>query len=226
MNTSVFGLALSVGLLSVLWVDGSLAQLEGEHEIFRVWSLPSSAEPVQSFSEYEALLNEEARQERAAAQGAPRLGCRAGLPALMFGPTPIEFTQGDDQIVIRLPAYGVERIVHMDQDDDGVAQEPTSSALGFSVGYWDHSYLIVETTLVDSPYFDNVGTPLSDQAKFLERFTVFRGRGDEGAGVEGRLNYSLTTIDRGMFTGPIVLDRYWEDETPGGGTIEPDDCPP
>ena len=108
MNTSVLGLALSVGLLGVLWADGSLAQ-DGEHEIFRVWSPPSSAEPVQSFSEYEALLNEEARQQRAAAQGDPRLGCRAGLPALMFGPTPIEFTQGDDQIVIRLPAYEIGR---------------------------------------------------------------------------------------------------------------------
>ncbi len=224
MNISVLGFALSVGLLGVLWADGSLAQVDGQHEIFGVWSPPSSADTAQSISEYEALLNEEARQVRAAAQGDPRLGCRAGLSALMFGPTPIEFTQGDDQIVIRLPAYDVERIVHMDQDADGVVEEPTSSALGFSIGYWDHSYLIVETTLVDSPYFDNVGTPISDQAKFLERFTVFRERGDEGAGVEGRLNYRLTTIDRGTFTGPLVLNRYWEDETPGGVAIEPDDC--
>jgi len=223
MNTSVLGLALSVGLLGVLWADGSLAQ-DGEHEIFGVWSPPSSAEPVQSFSEYEALLNEEARQERAAAQGDPRLGCRAGLPALMFGPTPIEFIYGDDQIVIRLPAYDVERIVHMDQDADGVAQEPTSSALGYSIGFWDHSYLIVETTLVDSPYFDNVGTPISDQAKFLERFTVFRERGDEGAGDEDRLNYSLTTIDRGMFTGPVVLYRYWEKPPESSIEIELDEC--
>ena len=223
VNASVPGLVLSVGLLSVLWADGSLAQLAGEHEaeadealgIFRVWSPPASSDTAPSFSKYEPLLREEARQQRAAAQSDPRLGCRIGMPAVMFGHTEIEVARGDDdRILIRLPAYDIERIIHMDPEGDCVAQEPTSSELGFSIGHWDHSYLLIETTLVTSPYLDNEGTPLSGQAEFIERFMID----------ENRLNYRLTTIDRGTFTGPVVMDRYWE-PTPRGGSIPLDDCP-
>ncbi len=237
MNNSVLGLVLlPVGLLSVLWADGSLAQLDDSLDaaakaaaderlgLFRVWNPSSDSDSTQSFSKYEALLNEESRQQRAAAQSDPRLGCRVGMPAVMFGPTEIEVLRGtgDDQILLRLPAYDIERVIHMDSEGDGVAQEPTSSALGFSIGHWDHDYLIIETTLVDSPYFDTVGTPISDQAWFFERFEFSRLGGD--AIGEKHLNYRLTTIDRGTFTGPVVLDRFW-DRIPGGGAIEPDECP-
>ena len=104
MNNSVLGLVLlPVGLLSILWADGSLAQLDDDAAkaaadegfgLYRVWSPSSNSDSTQSFSKYEALLNEESRQQRAAAQSDPRLGCRVGMPAVMFGPTEIEVLRG------------------------------------------------------------------------------------------------------------------------------------
>lgn len=120
----------------------------------------------------------------------------------MLAATPITFLQEGDRILLRLEALGVDRIIYLDPQGDGIDQAPTSSALGHSVGYWDHGVLMVGTKHVSWPYYDSEGTPVSDQAEFIERFTLKEA--------ESRLYYQLTVIDRGTFRGPVVVDKHWE----------------
>ena len=62
--------------------------------------------------------------------------------------------------------------------------------------------LVVDTTLVNYPYFDREGTPQSDRVAFEERFTVILAEGDEPA----RLDYRLTATDPVMFAEPLVVE--------------------
>ncbi len=223
MRISVLTGVLAIVLLGIPWVSESMAQLAGERGteeprgIFRVWSSPSAAPGGQSFSDYEPLLRDEAREARAAydQSDAPQLECRTSMPLAMYGATRLEFIQDGERIALRIQELSVERTIHIDPDGLDTAQPTSSSPLGHSIGYWDHGRLMVGTTHVDWPYFDGGGTPLSDGAEFIERFTFSEA--------ENRLYYRLTTIDRGTFTGPVVLDRHW-DWIPAGARMEPTEC--
>ena len=222
MKISLLGGLLPIVLLGISWTQQAIAQSAGERGagepggFFRVWSSPSDSDGGQSFSDYELLLREEARQARAAYDQTddPQLECRTSMPSTMYGPTRLEFIEDGDRIILRLQEFGVERSIQMDPDGLGIAESTSVSPLGHSVGYWDHGVLVVGTTHVDWPYFDAAGTPLSDGAEFIERFTLREA--------ENRLYYRLTAIDRGTFTGPVVFDRHW-DWIPGA-RVEPDEC--
>jgi hypothetical protein len=137
------------------------------------------------------------------------------MPLAMLDQTPIEFVRGAASITLKLPAHNTERIIHM---ENGRPLEPpsTSSPLGYSIGYWDHDVLVVETTNLNWPFLDTSGTPLSNEVQFIERFAVTA----DGS----HLTYKLTTIDRVMFKGPITSDRRWA-WTPGA-VSEPHVCRP
>jgi hypothetical protein len=137
------------------------------------------------------------------------------MPLAMLSPTPIELVRGANTITIRLPAQGVERVIHM-EDGREAAPPSASSPLGRSTGYWDHDVLVIETAHLDSPFFDVSGTPLSDQVQFIERLAV--------SADDAHLTYKLTTIDRVMFRGPITSERRW-DWIPGA-TAESRACTP
>ena len=56
------------------------------------------------------------------------------------------------------------------------AAEVPRTPLGYSVGEWEGSTLVVETTRLNEPYLNNVGAPMSPAAKLVERFAPTRGR--------------------------------------------------
>ena len=66
--------------------------------------------------------------------------------------------------------------------------------LDYSVGHWDGDTLVVETTNIDWPYFDDVGTPMSSALRTVERYTL--------SADAQRLNMEMTVTDPVNFTEP------------------------
>ena len=102
------------------------------------------------------------------------------------------------------------RTVHMTD----VAEPTQSSPYGHSVGHWEGGSLVVETTHINWPWFDQTGIPQSEEVHVLERFTP---------SAEGhQLDYSATVTDPVIFTEPVVLERYWI--WVPGEAVEPYNC--
>jgi hypothetical protein len=135
-----------------------------------------------------------------------------GMPRIMRNPHPFEFVDDGSEIRIVSELYDLIRTVHM--GEDAPPADAPASPLGYSVGRWDgDSTLVVTTTHVNWPYFDNIGTPQSEDARMHETFTV--------SGDQTRLDYRLTVTDPGTFTEPAVYERYW---LALGAEIELYDC--
>ncbi len=145
----------------------------------------------------------------------PAIRCEPkGIPSIVDPPYPMELVDQGDVILIRQEEFDTVRTVYMNPDT--APSDPEPSILGHSVGYWDRDTLVVQSTLVSWPYFDNRGIPQSLQARHVERFTVSEnGR---------RLNYTLETTDPLTFTEPVKLDRFWLWRP--GNEIEPYNCTP
>lgn len=176
-----------------------------EGDIFRVWlrgraygdtvndlpygfDLPYTASAVAARQSYDPLTDDTA------------LECiPQGMPGIMDNPFPIEFAEQDGDIVLRLEEWDTVRTIHMSPDADPQAQPATP--LGFAVGRWEDETLVVETTRIDWPFFDDVGTPQSADIETVERFWLSEDR--------ARLNYSITVTDAATFSEPITLDGYW-----------------
>ena len=99
-------------------------------------------------------------------------------------------------------------------DANASADGQPYSPLGYSVGHWQQSTLVVTTTHIDWPWFDRRGVPQSEAVEIVERFTLSED--------EARFDYSATITDPATFTEPVVLDTYrvWAP----GEVIEPYDC--
>jgi hypothetical protein len=91
------------------------------------------------------------------------------------------------------------------------------SRLGLSIGRFedDGRSLVVETTALNWPYYDTIGTPLTPDVKITERFTV---SDDQSA-----LTYRQTVTDPGTFTEPAIHESQ---HLALGETIERFVCAP
>lgn len=193
------------------WVtDGDSTDIDGAPDgIFRVWSTnmgnPGSF-PL--FNDVMAIeegypLTDSARAFRAAwnpVEGNPYLSCSPmGMPRVMGQPYPIEFDDDGDSIVLRIELYDTARRIWLEPNQQ--TEEDARSILGHSVGRWEGETLMVETTRVSWPYFDQSGVPLSADAVITERFTP----SSDGS----RLDYALTVTDPETFTEPVTLTKYW-----------------
>jgi len=169
-------------------------------DIFRVWvpvSVPNTGAGLIDFP-----LTASARAARAAWDPAndPALNCEPpGMPAAMDNPYPIEFEDRDEIIVLRLEEWDGVRTIYMQADAANAAREP--SPMGYSVGRWDGENLVVETTDISYPYFDDLGTRQSESIRLTERFDL-----DPDNGV---LNWAGEIVDAETFTEPVVLEIEW-----------------
>ena len=93
--------------------------------------------------------------------------------------------------------------------------DPPATLMGHSVGRWEGQTLVVETTKLNSPYFDAVGTPHSASSKIIERFTL-----SEDA---SRLDWEATVIDPETFTEPVSTQKMHWAWVPGE-EIKPFNC--
>ncbi len=187
---------------------------EAANGIFRVWArgvreFGGHAEPDND----ETLLTPPASAARAdfnVLTDEPILECVPdGMPRAMLHPTPIEFIDEGDRILLRIHEHDIERSIYMTA---GV--EPQTSPLGHSVGRWENDALVVTTTHLDWPYSDEVGTPQSGAVELTERFTM----SDD----ETTLDYELTSVDPAVFLSPSVRTASWV--WVPGLEIEPFEC--
>jgi len=101
--------------------------------------------------------------------------------------------------MLRIELFDIERTIAMNAKTQ--TQDFSRSPLGHSIGRWEDDTLVVTTTHVSWPYFDQSGVPLGDAAEIVERF-----RPDAGS---GRLHYAITVADSSTFTEPVTLEKYW-----------------
>ncbi len=128
----------------------------------------------------------------------PTRGCAPkGMPAIMDQPYPMEIVDEGSRILLRIEEYDTLRTVHMDRGDV-LAGEP-ASLLGYSVGRWEGTALVVTTTRLDYPWTDQLGVAQSEESVLVERFTP----AEDGS----RLHYELTVTDPVNFTEPVTVDK-------------------
>lgn len=189
--------------------------------LFRVWSftgvapflLPEDINAAFNLSTYP--MTEAAKQSVAKfnrARDNPTLNCKAkGMPMIMENPYPISIAKKGNDILIQIEEYDLLRTIHMDQT--AAPRGTRASLLGYSTGKMEGNTLVVTTTHVSYPWFDQAGIPQSQQSILVERFTPTT----DGS----RLDYSVTVADPVNFMKPVTLNRYWLDL---GETIVPYNC--
>jgi hypothetical protein len=189
--------------------------------LFRVWSftavgqflLPEDINTNFNLNTYP--MTDAARQSVAKfnrARDNPTLNCKPkGMPMIMENPYPFGISKKGNDIVIQIEEYDLQRTIHMNQTATPRGTKP--SLLGYSVGKMEGSTLVVTTTHVSFPWFDQAGIPQSEQSILVERFTPTA----DGS----RLDYTVTVTDPVNFTKPVTLNRYWLDL---GETIVPYKC--
>jgi hypothetical protein len=122
-----------------------------------------------------------------------------GMPRIMITLFPYEFVDRGKELLVRTELYDTERVVHMDR----TAPPPGEphSVLGYSVGAWRDGVLVINTSLVNWPYFDQIGTPLSENVRIVERYDL----SDDQA----RLDVEITITDSETFKEPAVVKNSW-----------------
>ena len=186
--------------------------------IFRVWT-PGRGSSGRIGDEQEDRLPLQPQARRAQENydpliDDPVLRCVAmGMPGIIDNPFPLQFEDRGDFITMRFEEWGAERTIHM--ADTTVPRATPDSPYGYSVGRWEGNTLIVETSHINYPYFDDAGTPQSTGVQVLERYTL----SDD----ETRLDLSMTITDPQTFTEPVQLDGAYWDWAPNE-TIKPYEC--
>ncbi len=170
-----------------------IAAEENADGIFRVWS---TSEPQR----WTVARTEAAEADRAAwdaLRDDPRLQCIApGMVDAMASPYPIELAQeSDDIIVIRMEEWDGVRRIHMNTPNP--AADFPANPMGYSVGHWEGNTLVVSTNRINWPYFDNEGTPQSEDVEMIERFTL----SDD----EQRMSWEAIITDPANLAEPAVV---------------------
>jgi hypothetical protein len=92
----------------------------------------------------------------------------------MQGPFPMEIHQGTEMIVMRLEYYDMVRIIFMDGRPHPPANAPHTK-VGHSVGRWDGSALVVDTTHLSASTITNNGLDHGENVRVTERFWLGAG---------------------------------------------------
>ena len=122
-----------------------------------------------------------------------------GMPHAMQNRFPIEFIDQAEAIRLRLEMWDNSRTIHMAEDAGNGLQQ--ASPLGYSVGRWENNSLVVTTTNIDWPYFDEIGTPQSPEIEVEERFTL--------SADDTVLDYQITITDPNTLLEPAVRHGRW-----------------
>ena len=139
-----------------------------------------------------------------------------GMPTVMNWVYPFELSQPDaSTIILRSEYFDVLRTIHLSPATVPAGLAP--SRLGYSIGRFedDGRSLVVETTALNWPYYDTIGTPLSPDVQITERFTL---SDDQSA-----LTYRQTVTDPATFTEPAIHESQ---HLALGESIEPFVCAP
>lgn len=175
--------------------------------LYRVWSSSIALPGLFGLGANEAdnypltsVARAAVQQFKASGRNVATQGCiPKGMPLIMEQPYPIEFRRDGDDIVLRMEEYDTVRRIHMNRDEPPADAKP--SPLGYSVGRWDGETLVVSTTRIDWPWFNQSGIPQSPKTALVERFTPI----EEGS----RLDYVLTATDPVNFAESVTRRKQW-----------------
>lgn len=132
----------------------------------------------------------------------PTIFCRSyGYVRQSVNPLPMEIRRVGDTLIFDYEEWNLERIVYLDDRDHPQNLSPTQ--LGHSIGRFEGSTLIVETTGVAPAiyYSFQSGGGHSDQLSGVERYTL--------SGDPAVLTVELTVQDPVTLTEPFVLTKSW-----------------
>jgi hypothetical protein len=143
---------------------------------------------------------------------------RACLPPsivyTMQGPFPMEIYQASELIVLKLEYFDLVRIVFM--DGRGHPRDVPHSKVGHSIGRWEGSTLVVDTTHISESTITNNGLNHSEQVHVVERFWLSQ---------DGKMLFGLQE-----FEDPAVLDnrgaRFMQWSRSPGEYVFPYECDP
>jgi hypothetical protein len=135
--------------------------------LFRVWH--PAGNPMRQMGSFR--FTEQAMAGRAEWDPVdnPIVACeQPGLPGTLFHPRPIRFSEMDGDILLHHAFSDTRRTIHMTPNPN-----PAVSHLGYSAGRWeDERTLVIETTRIDYPWFDNRGTIQGPGLAIVERYTL------------------------------------------------------
>ena len=146
----------------------------------------------------------------------PNVRCvSAGLVAVIaWASYPSEWLVDDDRITIIYEVASEVRRVYLDGREAPDYFPP--SPMGWSNGRWEGDALVIETTHLAPNVRDFLGEPISENARFVERYTL----SEEG----NRLSAVMTLHDPENYQRPPIRRRQW-DRTPDA-VILPYECDP
>jgi hypothetical protein len=145
----------------------------------------------------------------------PALRCVSpGLVRISGWPYPLEIVQNDEQLTILYESFHEVRRIFL--DDRGYPEQLPHRSMGYSLGRWEGSTLVVETKMLTPAYVDLAGQPSSDNARVVERMSL----SDDGE----TLRSELTLHDAQNYRRPITRHRAWR-KTPDTLILEYD-CDP
>ncbi len=133
----------------------------------------------------------------------PALRCVSpGLVRISGWPYPLEVVQNDTQVTILYESFHEVRRIFL--DGRNLPEDSPHRAMGYSLGHWEGSTLVVETTMLTPGYVDLAGQPLSENARVVERMSL----SDDGQA----LRSELTLHDPEYYLRPITRHRSWRRE--------------
>jgi hypothetical protein len=118
----------------------------------------------------------------------------AGMPSMLDQPYPIEFIDQGDRIIMRIEEWNGRRTIHMTDSDPA---EGIGTIYGHSRGRWEGKTLVIETTGIDYPYYNDAGVPLTRNAVVTERYSI----SPDGR----RMEWAATTVDPTVFSGSATI---------------------
>ncbi|MEO8466442.1 MAG: hypothetical protein ABI640_13950 [Gammaproteobacteria bacterium] len=137
-----------------------------------------------------------------------------GLVRISGWPYPLEIVQNDKQVTILYESFHEVRRIFL--DGRPYPEQLPHRAMGYSLGHWEGSTLVVETKMLTPGYVDLAGQPLSANARVIERMSL----SEDGKA----LRSELTLYDPENYKRPITRHRSWRREP--SLTILEYDCDP
>jgi len=122
-----------------------------------------------------------------------------GMPLIMEQPLPMEIVRDGDNVRFIIEEYDLIRVVHMDQSAAPAGTPYTD--LGYSTGKWEGETLVITTTHISWPHFNQTGIPQSRESVITEWLTPI----EDGS----QMDYRLTVNDPVNFTKPVELSKKW-----------------
>lgn len=136
--------------------------------------------------------------------GDPALRCVSdGLVRVTGGPFAMEIIDQGDRILVLHEDMHETRFIYMDGRDFPEDVEYMYSPMGYSIGHWEGSTLVVETRGLKDSIWHRTGTPISSQARITEYIYT---------GDDGNLYIDLVLDDPENYNRPPMRHTVWENQ--------------